>query len=33
MKKLLVALSAMALFTGSASAANLGVGHMYTKAP
>lgn len=33
MKKLLVTLSAMALLTGSASAADLGVGHMYTKAP
>lgn len=33
MKKFLVALSAMALLTGSASAADLGAGHMYTKAP
>ncbi|MGH6678631.1 MAG: outer membrane protein [Bradyrhizobium sp.] len=32
MKKLLLTLSAMALFTGSASAADLGAGHMYTKA-
>ncbi len=33
MKKLLLALSAMALLTGSASAADLGTPHYYTKAP